>query len=257
MVPHSKLIHKLSSYGIRGQLLQWFASFLQNRTQSIVIDSMESSKVTVKSGVPQGSVIGPFLFNIYVNDLADSTECDLFLFVDDTKLFTEVNVLDDSARLQRDLNRISTWASNNQLQFSAEKCVVIHLGRNNINANYILDSQSLQSSEEERDLGVIVDASLKFNKHVAAKVAKASQMLAIIKRSFSHLDEDSFVQLYKSLVRPHLEFASSVWSPYTVSNISSIERVQKRATKSMPHREFNVTFISYAHLKTLWLILYH
>ena len=87
IIPHRKLIHKLSSYGIRGQLLQWFASFLQNRTQSIVIDSMESSKVTVKSGVPQGSVIGPFLFNIYVNDLADWTECELFLFADDTKLF--------------------------------------------------------------------------------------------------------------------------------------------------------------------------
>ena len=233
-VPHQRLIKKLQAYGITGHLLAWFTDFLSDRRQAVQVDNAVSDWLPVISGVPQGSVVGPILFNIFVNDLPSRIHSGILLFADDTKIERIISNQQDHDILQQDVQIASQWAHENQILFNIDKCVVIHFGRTNPRYTYQLEGVPLLPSECEMDLGVYVDSALKFQRHIDTKVAKASQALAVIRRAFSRMPENTFVQLYKGLVRPHLEYASSVWSPHLNKDIIKLENVQRRATKYLP-----------------------
>lgn len=158
------------------------------------------------------------------------------LFADDAKIFDNVNIRDDKAgiRLQEDLDSLSNWSEKWQLPFNVSKCKILHIGKNNPCRRYKMNGKQLEYVEEENDLGVIVDKELKFHKQTAAAVKKANCSLGLIKKSFALLDHKTLPLLYKSLVRPHLEYGNVAWGPFYKEDAKLVERVQKRATKIIP-----------------------
>ena len=233
-VPHNRLMSKLESYGITGNTKQWIHSFLSGRTQTVMVNNNESSPAPVTSGIPQGSVLGPLLFVIYINDLPDTVSSHIYLFADDTKLMRRILSENDAKALQNDLTLLEAWSRKWLLQFNPDKCHVLTIGRfENIRhtERYKLYGDELEHVFEEKDLGVYFDAELRFDEHISSKVNKANAMVGLIRRSFSFLDGELFKNLYTCFVRPHLEYAQTVWQPYLVKYKNMIENVQIRATK--------------------------
>ena len=230
-VPHLRLLSKLRSYGITGKLLDWIASFLTGRKQQVVLEGHRSDWSDVASGVPQGSVLGPLLFLVYVNDLPDIIQCGIKLFADDTKMYTSVSSTDDAALLQSDLVALTRWSNTWLMPFNRSKCRVLHLGSANQGSIYTMDNTPLDSTPLEKDLGVKVDTELKFREQASAAVNKATQVLAVIRRSFAHLDDVTLPLLFKTLVRPHLEYGNLIWGPFNRADQRLVERVQRRATR--------------------------
>jgi hypothetical protein len=237
-VPHVRLLEKLQAYGIKGKIRDWIRSFLEHRRQRVVIGGECSDWAEVLSGIPQGSVLGPILFIVFINDLPDSVKCMSKLFADDTKVYTQVATDEDRARLQQDLDSLSQWSDTWLLRFNADKCKVLHFGSSNPGYQYTMGEAGkeivLKVVQEEKDLGVTFDPTLKFSVHCNAIANKASSVVGAIKRSFDFMDQSMFKMLYKALVRPHLEYANSVWNPRLKKDIELLERVQRRATRIVP-----------------------
>ena len=160
------------------------------------------------------------------------------MFADDTKLFRTITTNDDQCILQDDLEELTAWSTKWLLTFHPDKCKVMHLGKPlEEQIKYTLHDGSiiheLGYTSEEKDIGVIIDSNLEFDKHVYFKVNKANSTMAVILRSFQKLDGDTFVPLYKALVRTHLDYACCIWSPYKQKYKDALENVQRRATKSI------------------------
>ena len=250
-VPHNRLLLKLESYGISDDLISWIRDFLKNRIQKVRVGSSLSSEGRVLSGIPQGSILGPVLFNIFINDLPLGLTSDVKIFADDTKLF---NLSSNSSILQDDLNKLLSWSKKWQLTFNISKCKVLYCGKNNPKKEYFLNDnnmpEKIDECLEEKDLGVIFDQQLLFDKHIQTSITKANQILGIIKRSFEFMDKNVIILLYKSMVRPHLEYANAVWAPALKRQSVALERVQRRATKLIPQ----IKYMTYSQrLKTLKL----
>ena len=238
-VPHNRLMSKLNSVGINTETLNWIKAFLSDRVQQICVNGSNSTRKPVTSGIPQGSVLGPILFVLYINDLPSNILSDVYMFADDTKIFNIIKSPEDQETLQNDLDTLSMWSDKWLLKFHPEKCKVMHLGKaGDTEYSYKLKEgdtyHELSYTEEEKDLGVVIDGKLDFDRHINIKINKASSIMAVIRRSFVSLNGVNFVPLYKSLVRSHLEYASCIWSPYKKKHIEAIERVQRRATKQLP-----------------------
>ena len=192
-----------------------------------------SKLMPVISGIPQGNVLGPLLFVIYINDLPDVVSSSVLLFADDTKIFRQVATKDDALELQKDIDALSKWSEAWLLKFNTKKCHVLTMGKfSNIRYThrYTLDNAELEHVFEEKDLGVIMDMELNFQEHICTKVKKANGIMGLIRRTFAYLDESLFKKLYVTFVRPHIEYAQSVWSPHLLKYIKQLENVQKRAT---------------------------
>jgi hypothetical protein len=243
-VPHQRLLAKISSLGIRGNVRNWIQSFLSGRRQKVVVGGAQSKEADVTSGIPQGSVLGPILFVMFINDLPENIKTNVKMFADDTKLYTRSDIEGNVTELQEDLNRLQEWSDKWLLKFHPEKCSVLKIGREKSEATYYMNKKETNSenvqetksivlgvSEVEKDLGVMIDSKLSFKDHVAYNTAKANRMVGIIRRTFDHLTEKTFVQLYKSMVRPLLEYGHCVWQPQLKTLCSDIEDVQRRATK--------------------------
>ena len=230
-VPHQRLLAKMEAYGITGLILKWTESFLLNRQQQVRVGSSCSDWVDVKSGIPQGSVLGPVLFLIYINDLPNAVENMVKIFADDTKIYRTISNVDDSNSLQRDLDKLEKWSETWQLRFNATKCKCMHLGKDNPDHQYNMAETPIENVKHEKDLGVTFDQELKFTEHISLKVKKANQTVGMIRKTFTCMDPEIFTPLYKSLVRPHLEYASVIWSPAFKKDIIAVENVQRRATK--------------------------
>ena len=230
-VPHRRLLNKLKSYGITGSVLSWIENFLTNRTQKVRVGDGESNSSPVVSGIPQGSILGPILFTVFINDLPDCVQGLCKIFADDTKLY---NKSSNFQQIQQDLFRVEDWSRKWQLHFNTSKCKCLYYGKNNPSVTYYLNGQPISSCSQEKDLGVTFDPELNFKLHISNITKKANQILGIIKRNFNYIDKDTFLKLYKALVRPHLEYGQSVWSPYLISGRKEIEKIQRRATKLIP-----------------------
>ena len=229
-VPHRRLLGKLESYGIRGSILNWVNAFLIERSQVVKVNNTESKLAHVLSGVPQGSVLGPVLFVIYIHDLPETVQPDILLFADDTKVMRTITIREDSCSLQSDVDSLQQWLLN----FNVDKCHVLTIGKfENIKYThrYRIHECELDHVFEEKDLGVHIDAELKFVEHMSAKIKKANSIVGLIRRSFSYLDSKLFKKLYTTFVRPHVEYAQAVWSPHLIKHVNMIENVQKRTTK--------------------------
>ena len=233
-VPHRHLLSKLHSLGIRGKLLQWFEAFLTNRRQRVVVNGAASSWSDVTSGIPQGSVLGPVLFVLYVNDLPDMVTSPVQMFADDMKIYRGIRSAVDHDQLQADLDTLAAWSRKWLLPFNVAKCSSLHMGTSNPKEIYNIQGVPLQQTRVERDLGVLIDDQLKFREQAADAASRANRILGLIRHTFCHLDCRTLSLLYKTLVRPLIEYGNQTWGPFNMADKKLVERVQRRATKLVP-----------------------
>ena len=234
-VPHERLLLKLEEVGVRGDLLLWIRGFLVGRTQRVVINGYKSSWKRTRSGVPQGSVLGPLLFIIYINDISANLDSKISLFADDCAIYREVSDLSDCSVLQHDLNTISSWTNKWQLKLNTDKCKVMQITnkRNPIIFPYTLGTHGLEWVDSYTYLGVTYNGKLSWTAQCQQAAAKANMMLGLLKRVMKGSHTQAKVRAYRSIVRPHLEYCVQAWSPHYQKNIEILESVQRRAARWM------------------------
>ena len=215
---HDGLIYKLEMYGISGMLLALLRSFLSNRRQRVLLNGRNSEWKMVSSGVPQGSVLGPLFFLIYINDLLENVHSGIKLFAADTSLFSVVKSEGETAEdLNRDLERILLWAWQWKMQFNADKTeeVIFSMKRNKPYHPVLkLGNEEVSRKNEHKHLGVILDDKLNFQSHIKEAVAKARRGIGIIKYLSRYVNREVLDQVYKLRVRPHLDYGDILYHKY-------------------------------------------
>ena len=217
-VSHRHLAAKLDHYGIRGATKEWIINFLSNRTQRVMVEGKFSTRSKVTSGVPQGTVLGPILFLIYINDLPGRSQYSVVrLFADDCILQREIRSYEDCEKLQQDITAIGKWEKDWLMEFHPGKCHVLTVpyGKKVHNFQYKLHGHVLERPKELyiKYLGVTIQADLKWTSHINAITAKASRTLGLLRRNIRVPEREVRERAYKCLVRPQMEFASAVWDP--------------------------------------------
>lgn len=241
-ISHNLLVRKLESVGVHGDLLRWLDSYLRNRSQAVTVKGFTSSYVPVTSGVPQGSHLGPLLFNIFINDIISQISYSkILLYADDMKMCKVIESPSDCTELQKDLNVLSSYCQANNLHLNLDKCYTISFSRKRSNKTvlypYKLSGAQIKRVTGVRDLGVTIDNSLDFKLHYDKICHKAFKMLGFVLRQGKVFKKvETLVLLYNTFVRSQLEYASSVWSPYYRVHIDAIESIQNRFIKYVRHR---------------------
>ena len=235
-VDHQILLKKLKRFGVVDRMHDWFKDYLHQRFQRVVVDGAVSDWAHVTSGVPQGSILGPMLFVIFINDLPDVVpDCiSTGLYADDTKLYRNVSTIADCEKLQDALTELSSWSYQNNMNFNASKCKVLSITRkvNPLHFQYHMDSTKLLRVNEEKDLGVIITENLSWESHLTCICAKANKLLGLLKRTcISIIDSSVRKTLYLTLVRSKLSYATEVWSPASSLLKQKAEKIQRRATR--------------------------
>ena len=230
-VPHIRLDKKIRAHGITGNVADWIATWLSGRKQKVVISGKSSAWKDVVSGVPQGSVLGPTLFLIYINDIDINISSTILKFADDTKVYRSTATPHDIQMLQQDLCQLYKWSTDWQMLFNVQKCKSLHIGHSNVHHSYHMNNIPIESTSSEKDLGIIIQSDLKVSQQVAKAVKSANRALGIIRRNITDKSKFNIIRLYKSLVRPHLEYGVQAWRPYLQRDINNIEKIQRRATK--------------------------
>ena len=235
-VQHQRLLAKLQALNITGEIYGWIRAWLNGRKQRVVLNGIASDWIDVLCSVGQGTVLGPILFVIYINDIdtcAQFIKALILKFADDTKILKQICTPTDGSQLQIVISNLCDWARKWQMYFNVDKCKVLHLGQKNPHLTYLMDGTQIQSVTQEKDLGVIIYDNAKPSEQCAKAVKKANQVLGQLLRSFQCRDKHTLIQLYKVFVRPHLEYAVQAWCPYTVKDIELMEKVQRRTIRQI------------------------
>ena len=232
-VSHQKLLAKLDSVGIKGKLLDWITQYLKDRLQFVNINQAFSSTIPVTSGVPQGSVISPTLFCLFINDIVKVIkQSNVALFADDLKLHKKITHAADSIQLQEDINAVIEWSKENGLQLHPDKCVILHLNsKKNPKFNYMIGTKQLNVVQSHRDLGVIIDNDLTFDTYISKLTSSCNQKVGALRRTYNSNNKDFFKKLFNCFIQSCLDFSTTAWSPRTVEQKRNIERIQRRFSK--------------------------
>ena len=242
-VNHDLILSKLKSmYGIDGRLLKFIQNYLQGREQSVVLENCVSTSKPVLSGVPQGSILGPILFVLFINDLPSglSQGTELALYADDTKIWRSITSQLDHQLLQNDINYLNSWATLNKMHFHPLKCKVVSIQSSPsplavlpfVSFHYHLGESLLEYAEKERDLGVIINCKLNFNEQQENLLLKANQQFGLVKRTCNFvMDVRRRRVLYLTLIRSQFEHCSQIWRPCFETMILKFERFQKKCIK--------------------------
>lgn len=230
-VNHVLLIKKLNLLGFPNQLLYWIQSYLSNRSQRVIFKNSKSSIISVPSGIPQGSHLGPLLFILYINDLPKViSHSNILMYADDVKLFLSYNDVNSQLRLQSDITSLAEWCSTNLMKLNLKKCKAMSFSRKKMYpSSYSVNNNSLEMVNSFIDLGITMDCKLRFHTHINITINKAKGVLGFIKRWSKEFNDPYTTKLlYTSMVRPILEFGSILWTPYYETYIIQLESVQKQ-----------------------------
>ena len=232
-VPHQRLHTKLEYYGIIGDSQAWLMSLLSGRQQAVVVDGSRSSWRDVTSGVPQGSVIGPTLFLLYINDICDDLQSTIRLFADDCVIYKEICNEYDHHILQRDLQRLSTWSTDWLMSFNIKKCGVMSITRkrNSYIHVYQLLDEVIPRVNQYKYLGITITPDLRWNQHCQSIRHKANRTLGLIRRTLPSCSKEVKARAYTTLVRPQLEYASEAWNPHSTTVVHGLEQIQRAAAR--------------------------
>lgn len=237
----------MKKFGFSSSLVSWFSSYLSNRSQFVSIGGGRSHRIHPTSGVPQGSILGPFLFIIFINDLLKMLNTS-FGFADDLKLLRKIMTGGDCFMFQVEIDKLQDWCNSNKLDLNVKKCAIMSITNKTekykLEYQYRIGSTVIQRVKFKRDLGVIIDENLSFKEHINSITRKAYQMLGFIFRCGKHFKTESMLVLYHSLVRSRLEYCSTVWSPIYAKYNDIIEKVQRKFTR-MYFFKFKLTRIDY------------
>ena len=232
-VPHGRLMVKLKHYGISGKTAAWVLSFLSGRSQEVVVNGSHSVSQPVLSGVPQGSVLGPLLFLVFINDITENLNCEIRLFADDSVLYRKINNQSDHLLLQNDLITLQQWAERWQMSFNVSKCAIMTITKKLKPSffDYVMKKQIIPRVSSHDYLGVRISSDLTWTAHCKKVATKASQTLGMLRRSLGPCPASVKKVAYTCLVRPRLEYASSAWSPHTEVDKKRVEGVQNAAAR--------------------------
>lgn len=233
VVPHSFLIHKLRFLGIDRDVVLWIEDYLRGRAQRVVVNGEMSSVCCVNSGVPQGSVLGPLLFLIFINDITSNIDSQIRLFADDCVIYREIDSSEDSLKLQVDLQQIEVWCNKWGMSLNYSKCKAMHITRrtHRIEHHYTLSSSQIETVEEYKYLGVLISSNLRWTRHINLITAKAIRNLHFIFRNIRQAGRKAKSDAYITKIRPLLEYAATVWDPHDYALINKLERVQNMAAR--------------------------
>ena len=255
-VDHQILLQKLYSYGIRGKLLEWLKSYLSDRWQTVVIDGHHSAPSKVLSGVPQGTVLGPVLFIIYLNDLESCIKnCVVSNFADDTRLKKGIDSIEDTKIMQKDLEKAIQWSEEANMKLHQDKFELLAHNTDNSKllhelpfstefSQYVTSDGSIISPKDAvKDLGIIITPDLSWSPHISKIADDARKMASWILSVFSERSAEVLLILYKALVRSRAEYCCPAWNPAKIEDIMKLEAVQRtftariREVKHLPYHE--------------------
>lgn len=241
-IPHRVLLEKIGQTGLSSHIITWISDYLTCREQKVVVNGEESQYTPVVSGVPQGSVLGPLLFLIYVDGLARLPLLDggqVVLYADDLLLFRTIKSREDYHQLQDDVSMIEDWVNCNYLTLNSTKCKYMVVSRKRCPSapeSLILNGAEMEKVGCFKYLGLLLSSDMSFGKHIESICSKARKITGLLYRRFKSANRNTLLQLYLSMVRPHLEYASPVWNPFMCKEIKRIEDVEKFAMRVITRR---------------------
>ncbi|KAL8621234.1 hypothetical protein ACOMHN_018535 [Nucella lapillus] len=255
-VNHSLLSHKLHRYGVRGKINKWIANFLAKRRQAVVVEGAQSDLIDVKSGVPQGSVLGPCLFLVFINDLPDKLTSKTRMFANDTAIYRTIASQKDHDDLQGDIERLQVWEQQWEMAFNPGKCSTIKVTRckSTISDKYQMHGHTLATVQSALYLGVTLRTDLEWAEHIDSITKKASRALGFLRQNLKVAYNKLIEKAYLTFVRPLLEYSSLVWDPHKIGCIKKIENIQRRAARfvlNQHHRHASVTDMAVSPETTL------
>jgi len=232
-VPHQALLGKLQHYGIEGNVHSWITDFLSGRTQRVIVDGAYSEWEDVVSGVPQGTVMGPLLFLLHINDLPSIVSSEVRLFADDCLVYRRIRSQEDQHELQKDLDNLYRWAETWGMEYNPTKCntMSVKRGRSKLNHIYSLNGHPLLEVQEAKYLGITISNNLKWTSHIQNTVTKANRTLGFLHRNLRSCPKKLKAMAYLALIRPLLEYSCAAWDPYLKGDIQALEKIQRRGAR--------------------------
>ena len=232
-VPHESLLGKLEHYGINANIHMWIRAFLSNRTQEVVVDGVKSNRASVASGVPQGTVLGPLLFLLHINDLPDNVQSRVRLFADDCLLYRAIQSVEDAVILQNDLDALKAWGDLWGMKFNVKKCNILTVSRSRtpITKLYTLGGEALSQVDQAKYLGVLITEELSWSPHITSITSKANGILGFLQRNLKRCPKPLKELAYMTLVRSKLEYCAAIWDPYLKKDIHLLDKVQRRSAR--------------------------
>ena len=234
---HDGLLYKLERNGIKGNLLSWFKDYLHNRQQRVVLNGHSSSWGAITAGVPQGSVLGPLLFLIFINDLVNIVNSKIKLFADDTCLYISVDdVAEAAATINSDLSSVEGWAKDWAVSFNALKTDAMLISRKHHTVNHpplVFQGHQLTDVQQHKHLGIVIKSDLKWTAHISQIIIKATKQLNIMKALQYSLDRETLETIYFSFIRPILEYGSAIWDGCAQSDTQLLENIQLTAARTV------------------------